>query len=724
MINYKNKYLKYKKKYIHLQKQLGGIHKGETSIEVLDKLVSTGKLNKFDMTFDSDVFDKLKHFFTNMKNDQEYLFIPKVFNEENYIGKRIVTLEDINKMWYSLEKRPTDDEIVKMLGNKKFQFRVKRESKYEPITFDGKIIVKTGQVGKIKIELNGKEEEINTVAVTNNTDSKINDYINIVNIYRNYAMAIGDQSQYSNFSTGSNKLYLRNTTDLREMENRLDGMFGGSDPENKTRTVVTEDGHENFFITYKKYNILVKIDTGEDKYLYIIPATKIDDKYEIMPYNYKNTLVNDNYYDSVKKLFELIVEKLNEIMPAGRTYANLPDGFFHLHVVDILDENKIMMIIHAKYEVENSLSENLIKYKFKDTNDEIYEMERNKPIDLLTSSEANEIAKKHSFCFLFDLDSNSHNLFSVTDEGLTITDSNGISIWGSAIAFKDNVFGANIADLNYIINRPIVLTIYSNTKVKCDVFCPNDDMINSNVTEYILDEREKKCAEIKINTTDADKSIFLADVLVNAMFSECKLNFKQIMDKIDLRARTIGATTIKLDDDSFMQFPKSYTNSESAKFKWSLAFLKKTPSRPSIYYNFGYEMQNKNKMWIIETLKILTEKVSQYNTTNAYDLVINAFKLGVTKRNLDSGKDCTDLSKCFANEKEYEENLAIFEREYNNFQTYITDFLTEFININRERFTRNDWQSGWLMGFIDTSKFSNLYKALNFDAYEKKITTD
>ena len=473
MTDYKNKYLKYKEKYMQLQKQVGGIHNGKTSITILNGLVCENKLKQFDVTFDNDVFCKLKQFFTSMKNNRDYLFIPKEFNDVNYIGKRTITPEDLNKMWYTLEKLPSRGATVKMLENNKFKIRVKGSpgtyGKF--VFFDGKIVFKEGQVGKLKIELNGREEEINKQAENGNSNAIINDYVNIVSIYRSYMINTQDEVQMSNYGIGDNKLYLSDSVDWVEIKNRFDTMCDGSDPGNRTELELETDSRVTF-ITYTKYNILIKVGKDDGNYVQIIPVKKKGDKYEITSYTYKNLFVNEYYHNSVKKLFEVLVKKLNDKIVDGRTYSNIPDAFFHIHVVEILNENKIIMVLHAKYEIENKTNSDIFQYNFEDSDGKRYITERYKPIKDLSPDEIKHVKKIHSFYFLFDLDTNNHNLFSATDEAMNIRDSKGEDIWNDGIALKDNAFGSTIADINYIINRPIIVTIKSTTKILCEVFCP------------------------------------------------------------------------------------------------------------------------------------------------------------------------------------------------------------------------------------------------------------
>ena len=500
MSEYKKKYLKYKKKYIELQKK-GGMHNSKTSLEILDELVEEDKLKKFNLSFDSAIYEKLKNFFKNIKENQEYLYFPEVFNDVNYFGKRIITMEDLKKMWYSLEQTPKNEEVVKLLEKDLFRIRVKDGSEKK---FDGKIVLKGKPRSLLKIQINGKEEEIDFPANTCG-DEILNDYINVANIYVKYMMNNADQGQISNFATGSDKMYLRIGANYEELEKRLDNMYDGSEHDNKTRFI-----HNDYeiYISYKKYNILVKINK-KDRYLYIIPVKKVHDKYEIMTYNYKNVFVNEYYYESVKRLFEVLVEKLNEVIVDGRKYSNLPDGFFHIHVVDILNENKIMMVLHAKYEIEDRTGSST-KYDFMDTDGTHYQSTRLGGLDKLKKEETNKIKKIHSFYFLFDLDTNNHNLFSVVSDD-DITDYNCESIWASSIALKDDAFGANILDINYILNRPIIITIKATEAIKCGVFCPGP--LTNGCDKYIFDDKQKRCAEIRINDTADDASIFIADIL-------------------------------------------------------------------------------------------------------------------------------------------------------------------------------------------------------------------
>ena len=114
----------------------------------------------------------------------------------------------------------------------------------------------------------------------------------------------------------------------------------------------------------------------------------------------------------------------------------------------------------------------IFQYNFEDSDGKRYITERYKPIKDLSPDEIKHVKKIHSFYFLFDLDTNNHNLFSATDEAMNIRDSKGEDIWNDGIALKDNAFGSTIADINYIINRPIIVTIKSTTKILCEVFCP------------------------------------------------------------------------------------------------------------------------------------------------------------------------------------------------------------------------------------------------------------
>jgi hypothetical protein len=368
-------------------------------------------------------------------------------------------------MFYSLEKEPKMNDIVKFPPNIIYQIKVKKIINsipiYDFVQFDGNIVYNIQQYGeKLIIILGDKEYELNI-----NRSSNI--LKNIVAIYSEYKIYTTTQAQISGFSDGSNITYLSNEISMDELEYRLDNMFQYLEFKN----VLIEDPNTKY-IYYKKSGIIVKIhqknpfnqsDRNYQNYLIIVKIKINKNICEIIPYSYRNIMLNSYYNASIVNLFEIITAKLNEFVKPLIPYANLPDSFFHMHVVNIQNENKIILVLHAKYEIENIQENKTINYIYEDQYATKYKIKRIKNLNNFTENEINNLRKLHSFYFLFDLDTNEHYLFAIRD-------SNNIK-WNlpNSIGLNANSFGPNICDINYIIGRPIILTIQTNTK--CELFC-------------------------------------------------------------------------------------------------------------------------------------------------------------------------------------------------------------------------------------------------------------
>jgi hypothetical protein len=469
MDNYKTKYLKYKNKYLQLKNQYGGIHNGKTSTEILTKLVEDRKLEEFPVIFDELTFAKLSEFFTTIKNNRQYSYIPEVYNEHNYVGKRVMTKADLDNYWISLEKPPTVGKIISLDPNI-FAIRDRASSLQffnDFVTYDSSLTTDFLQVsiGSRNIDLTLRR--------------KPSVYENILAIFKRIQTRtkIQDVQQMSNYAEQDTYIYLDSDIDISVLESRLDNMFDGNEP--GTKQIQDPVSSSNKLIYYNTYGVLANIhikdptnDDDSNKFN-LVQALKTGDKYEINPIQYANIMLNDYYNSSVQILFETIVKTLNDNI-ATRTmplslYMTIPDAFFHIHVCDILDENKVMLVLHAKYEIESDST--IVNYKYKDDVGILHDSIRYKPMSSLSKEEVVELRKVHSFYLLFDMGTNTQKIYSTNNDSMEVTDGEDKSLWNSSqsIALNTASFGKNIADLNYISGKKVILT---TAKLPCGVFCP------------------------------------------------------------------------------------------------------------------------------------------------------------------------------------------------------------------------------------------------------------
>lgn len=258
---------------------------------------------------------------------------------------------------------------------------------------------------------------------------------------------------------------------------------------------------------------------------------------------------------------------------------------------------------------------------------------------------------------------------------------------------------------------------------KCVVlpdFC-DEEIHGENGTQsfFLRDNLGNECAEITLR--DENQKLFIADIKVAIRFGNCSYNFKTIMDVIERKAKEKAKNLIILEDNSYMQFPDRYFDSDKALYTWDLAYVKK--GGLSFYETFDYQVDMRQGQNEINFLKLLNDLTTEYNRTNSYDLVNEGKKLDLTNLLLTKNIPCTNPSKCYTSREEYTTALEIFEREYNAFNNYLVPKLVKFAEDNEwdiNKGSTNRWiiDSGYKP---KPTKYHSLIKFLELNEYKKNL---
>ncbi len=248
--------------------------------------------------------------------------------------------------------------------------------------------------------------------------------------------------------------------------------------------------------------------------------------------------------------------------------------------------------------------------------------------------------------------------------------------------------------------------------------------------DYIMDNSGHKCGSYLIKNEGSQ--LFIDDILVDSKFNDCRdRNFSTILKSAEDIARERGIMQLGLEDDSFMLLsengnPRTKVNHISAPFRWSLAYLKKDPSKPSIYSSYGY-VHDDSKVWISESLAKLREIVDEYKKTERiqYDLVDNGKKLQLTSKLLvtdPSLSNCGDVAKCFKTRAEYDASFTKFKEQYDKFNVFVANKFLKYIMDQSARWTSLGWENEFTLEYIvDKDKYTAVYKIVDLNMYIKNL---
>jgi len=206
--------------------------------------------------------------------------------------------------------------------------------------------------------------------------------------------------------------------------------------------------NDTYYHDENKNLFFIISEDGDDKQVRFFHLIKEGNIYKFHPHNLINFLPNITDENLFKSLFKDITSNLNTFIKDS--YNNKPDGFFHIHVTKIdNEENTALLTLHARYEIITEGND--IEY--------IY---NGKPRTRKGIRGFNDTSKReHSSYLLLNLKSHNHSLFTIHPNA-PISQS-----WDmfkqqeschSGFALTENINGATIFDINYIENKGIILT--------------------------------------------------------------------------------------------------------------------------------------------------------------------------------------------------------------------------------------------------------------------------
>jgi len=670
-MDFKNKYLKYKNKYVQLKQLLGGYTPEKDTLNEMEKYCKNGTFISHDLK-NLQNYSELQQFFNNVKDGKKLYLVPEKFDD--FMGIKDYNLSHLNKLWFRLNQKPSLYKI----------------NSWKPLTLLNDIYLDNKKITNLIVKKNVTLQK--TVKEIFEKMTKITD---------KEKSKDQDQIQISGFNNISSAL----TIDLKykdEFEKRLENYEG-------EEGVFENNNIKYNYKYYKKFSILYVYNLDSDYvYLYMYNMKEKDDTYEIFPFPYTNLLLNDNYESAVKSLFDEIVNTLNKITQSNK-YDTLPDGFFHIHVTIPDNQNRyILLTIHGLYEILSDTPYINDKYLYKKGLFSNYSITR-KGLDNMTDKDK----KDHSFYILFDTQTNNHKLYQIKD----LNKATDFFSSKQTIGIYETILGTNIIDINHIKNKGVLVT---SVKKKCEYLCqpecPGDNctLVNYNSNDYylklygsdsyyLINNNGDKCASIQIkNRGEPDVNIFIDDIKVQKEFNLCKTGMKDIMQVITSFAKqqTPPINMITLDDASFMQFPQTYTMNSEAEFIWCVAYVKNRydlnnnklgvlpPTPPQIPYNFqpikysiysveqGFQIKvdSGHIEEVEEVQRYLDFCIGYYNTyieKSPYDLVEKGKELSRRQINVRNGNYDATLTT----------DIDEYRQKYNKFKEFIDKKITFFKNI-------------------------------------------
>ena len=282
---FKNKYLKYKFKYLQLKNQKGGNRDDDFPKSFLDEMITRSCMKSHDIKIDSGTYNKMKEFFTIIKNTYTSMYLPPAINfNEQFIGRTTFDKKNIEKIYSKLDKKPVNGatEVMKKL----YYIKINPENKTEYIEINDFINITDNliTIGENKIQFSKTKDNILCDLITNESIKFRNNDDN------------NDAVQVSG-------------------ENSIIGWVSFAGSADLFHESAINAGFQFINNVYKKDNIflLYKKGASDDiKYcmLYIKEANNI---YSLFPYSYNNFILNDTFKEKSINLFNIIKDKINEI---------------------------------------------------------------------------------------------------------------------------------------------------------------------------------------------------------------------------------------------------------------------------------------------------------------------------------------------------------------------------------------------------------------------------
>lgn len=207
--------------------------------------------------------------------------------------------------------------------------------------------------------------------------------------------------------------------------------------------------NDTYYYDENKKLFFIISENGDDNQLRFFHLIQEGNIYKFHPHNLINFLPNTKDEELFKSLFKDITSNLN-IFIKKDSYNNKPDGFFHIHLTKIdNEENTALLTLHARYEIITEAND--IEYIYNG------KLRTRKGIRGFNDTSKRE----HSSYLLLNLKSHNHSLFTIHPNA-PISQSWDIfkqeESCHSGFALTENINGATIFDINYIENKGIILT--------------------------------------------------------------------------------------------------------------------------------------------------------------------------------------------------------------------------------------------------------------------------
>lgn len=446
-MEYKNKYLKYKNKYLNLKKQYGGIVKNTSNDDIINagynitdyNILNTMKENNtldvstflnnnryFEMSgnlsdsFTSIELNKMKDFFNHLWENTHQSFIDR---DTNSFANKFFSLNGDHKYPTTISRLEGSNELNNCNG---FTWTFKNAR--------GIDVNKVIKFIEIK-ENNGKYILFNSEDTINEVNDDLSTILELIG--KKFVNDAGNylKTKCSEFTTYAPLSNLDNPEIFKNiMKNDNSDIF---------------DIDENNFIikskkllhTYGKIMIISDfiIENFKIKYLKLKPyITQIN--------------VNKIYDEILKKLFNVIACKINRYLN-NFIIKVLPFRFYHIHIVKVKDEHKILLVLHVAY--EDQIIDN---FTYKGNN-----FER-----ILFQDFTRQHMRYHNHILLLDLDNiKNMNLYSIKDTNLNEINRNNkmflFTINGEEFGYLQyELFGDVIGNLSYYNdkNNPMNINLY------------------------------------------------------------------------------------------------------------------------------------------------------------------------------------------------------------------------------------------------------------------------
>jgi hypothetical protein len=719
-MDYFEKYIKYKNKYLNLKtKLLGGYKPDLNTLNEMQKYVDDGTFTIYDFNV-SQKYDILQKFFNFMKDNISLYIIPENFDD--FLGKIDYNDGDITKIWSRLNERVSSGKTYNLINDLYLNGDIEIKKKL-------KISIKTIEDAFIRIFKVFYDPKYNV-----NIKKKLGDI---------------DYLQISAITDDSFDLYQDN---IQIAKDRINNYNSKDRTKDYQGTFSLNSKTYTYKYYYDKKILYIYNDTPDTLKLYMFNV-EIDtngDFCHVFPYTYNNLLLNDIYENSIKQLFTDIATKLNTINSTD-VYKILPDGFFHIHVT--IPDNQtqyILLTIHALYEITSNVGD--ITYTYNGQS-----ITRRNMNDLNDPKNISNSRKKHSFYLLFDTITNTHKLYQINSDNTIKFFNNDIEV-----GISETILGTNIIDINHMENKGVIISKSSKKcSSLCQPECPNGksdcEKIAFNSKDYyfkntgnnkfiLINEEGDKCASviIQINFNQFsiilnEPHIFITDIKTIREYQDCKTNFQDINNLISEFGKLKLIKYITLDDGAYIQFPGIYDNIKYAPHNWTYVYLQQRydmnnnklsklsklpssytfqPIKHSIYScKAGYD--------IIKPLDITDEKYKEIESIEKYlDFCVAYYNENLNTKFYDLLSNTNNLSTRYINTRKgrpdvnLDSDYKTYDTEYTKFKKFIDNQIQYYVMCVYDDYSQ--LQNGYvddslLMGPPTDQDFNNYFIIDNYN---------